>query len=145
MEAFDFNACQVSLLTPAEIKSRWYLYESLVKQALEYEETPVKAVKVFERLMDTLCMGAAIYDQGVLCGFVVFEFKKYGSELWLDVLLLGGDDLDHWLLELYGTLTDYARNARAAGIRVQGRPGWSRKLKQYGFREVSRTLRLEIE
>ena len=77
----------------------------------------------------------------------VFTVRAVQSQiLWILVEDLAGDDLATWILEAQRALETWARELGATQIVIEGRKGWERVLRPYGFEStrIQAVKRLEV-
>ena len=77
--------------------------------------------------------------QDAMCGdgmigscVVEREFCKDG--VWLNVWCVGGQSMDDWFEPMKEAVEEWARRIDCVGVRMNGRRGWTRLLRQSGYR-----------
>lgn len=89
-----------------------------------YEEKDIyKAIE--ERQMQLW----VVVEDSKIKASIVTQFINYPRWKALDVMLVGGEDVQNCAIQVWNTLKQYARSHKADGIRGFGRPGWLRVLK----------------
>lgn len=80
-------------------------------------------------------------------GFVLTELKDYThpTERVLNVLLLGGRNLDSWKHEAHEKVKTFARENGAVAIELICRLGLAKKMTAFGYRKRRVTMRLELD
>jgi len=66
-------------------------------------------------------------------GALVTRVEEYPLKKLLNLLFIGGENLEGWHRELLSTLEDYAKDHDCAGMETVGRMGWKRFLKDFGW------------
>ncbi len=66
-------------------------------------------------------------------GALVTRVEQYPLKKMLNLLFIGGANLEGWHEELLSTLEDYAKKTGCAGMETVGRMGWKRFLKDFGW------------
>lgn len=79
-----------------------------------------------------------------LHGFIITEIKDLKTERILHVFWLGGSRFDEWMEEAFATLRTFAKKHDCKAIEARCRPGLAMKLRELGFREIKREVRVEI-
>jgi hypothetical protein len=77
----------------------------------------------------------------------VFTVRVIESRVtWVLVEDLAGDDLASWILEAHRALETWAREMGATQIVIEGRKGWERVLRPYGYEStrIQAVKRLEV-
>ena len=75
----------------------------------------------------------------------VVEFHQLEDEKICHVVALAGEDMHRWLNELYVVLTALAREQGCHSITLNGRLGWKRALRRFGFRHVQTFYRMPLQ
>lgn len=65
----------------------------------------------------------------------VTEIRRWPRASVLTVLLLGGEQMHSWVAALDDTLTRFAQSQGCKGLDCYGRKGWSKALRNLGWRE----------
>lgn len=63
-----------------------------------------------------------------LKGFAVTHIVDYPKERITDIFLCGGEQMNDWVLKLWQTLKQHAKDAGCGSIRAFGRKGWVKVL-----------------
>lgn len=118
-----------------------------ILRALQYD--PVESITLKE-LLEQVRSGMAkvmiaAEDATMLSATVVQLFKTTAGETVLHVVATAGDRSKDWLPVLVDHLSDIGRREGAKAISMSGRPGWTRKLSQFGFKTEHVVMRLDIE
>ena len=117
-----------------------------ISRALAFD--PFESITL-ERIAEQVATGyarllVAVKDEQILGATVVQMFKK-NDERVLHVLTTAGVDLEEWLPALIDELVTLAEEHNSAVITMSGRPGWSKKLRPFGFRTAHVQMRLEVD
>ena len=124
----------------------WSEIEPFVISALEYDlyaSTSTEKIKAqigtgYARVL--LCCS----EPGELLSATIVQLhKNVKDERILHVVCTAGSTSSEWLPALTAGLKDIAAEEDCDGITLAGRPGWARKLKQYGFRTAQIVMRME--
>ena len=86
----------------------------------------------------------AIDDQGRMAGFVICQWEVYPKRKFYNILTICGDGLDTYLDQGLKKIEKYACMGGAYEIILQGRFGWKRKLKKYGYTQSRIQLRKNV-
>lgn len=99
----------------------------------------------------TLDAWANAVEAGVMRLFVIDEHAAMLTQtarvlnrptLW--VVAVAGDRFEEWDDELDAQLTKLAREANCSHVVAMGRPGWARRMRNYGFDSVQTLIEKEI-
>lgn len=134
-------------IVPGEIVAQdWQKhYRQFVVDALEYENDPIEILEVLQHLRQCLWIALAITVNGQLMGFCICEQKHCRKGFELNIRMLAGDWMEAWIDALFDQLKIIARIHKCDALRVQGRMGWLKVLKGYGFAPISQTLKLGLD
>jgi len=75
-------------------------------------------------------------------GCLVTEIVVFPKRKILNVFL-GGGDLDE-LAGMHEEIIEWAKSKGCDGASINGRPGWVRAFKKYGWKEIQRTVGLDF-
>jgi hypothetical protein len=122
---------------PMEIWGSAYRW---VERGLEHEFALISAADVFDRIVQRRMTLWGIYDRGRLSGAMVTQIETGSRGKALNVIALGGSDMDQWLEPLIEALTAYGKNNRCRYIFEMGRRGWLRVLDKHGWVDGPATM-----
>ncbi len=125
----------------------WGEIEPFVIRALEYD---VYASTSTEKIKEQIRTGYArvlVCTSGddVLSATIVQLQKNVKQERVLHVITTAGEASEGWLYVLIEGLKEIAESEECEAVTISGRPGWARKLRQYGFRTAQITMRLNSD
>jgi hypothetical protein len=107
---------------------------------MEHEFALISAADVFDRIVQRRMTLWGIYDRGRLSGAMVTQIETGSRGKALNVIALGGSDMDQWLEPLIEALTAYGKNNRCRYIFEMGRRGWLRVLDKHGWVDGPATM-----
>jgi hypothetical protein len=70
-------------------------------------------------------------DKGVMIGAVVTKVYDFPQGRTVQVWLCGGSDFDSWGIAILVVIEGWAREIGASKVRIAGRKGWVRMLRDY--------------
>lgn len=111
--------------------SRWHQYKGYIQRALDKSCGELAIQDIYQRVDDGR-MGLLDIHGKAAC---VIEFMDYPQITALRVVALGGEDMDEWLDELQDFLYRWAEENHMDRIEHNGRKGWIKTLKDYGYKE----------
>lgn len=132
---------------PNAIPGIWHRIEPYIVKSAQWSDVTAK----LESIQDIY--DALIADQyglwictidGHLKAALVVNIAVHPRCTVLDICYGAGESLDQWLKPFYDVIVDRVRSMGGRFIRVEGRPGWAKKLKTLGFRKVSEVFVVEI-
>ena len=122
----------------------WPELEPFVIEALSFDLYNSITLPQLKRQIETgfartlLCAD----DDRLLSVTILQLFKNTHDERILHVVCTAGEDSNAWLAILIGALQEMARDQECDAVTMAGRPGWARKLRQYGFKTDQVHMRL---
>jgi hypothetical protein len=125
----------------------WPELESFVIEALSYDLYNSITLQQLQRQIETgfartlLCAD----DDRLLSVTIIQLFRNTQDERILHVLCTAGEDSNAWLATLFGALREMSSDQECDAITMAGRPGWARKLRQYGFKTDQVHMRLNSD
>ena len=122
----------------------WPELEPFVIEALSYDLYNSITLAQLQRQIETgfartlLCAD----DETLLSVTILQLFKNTHDERILHVVCTAGQEVNDWLATLIGALQELALDQKCDAVTMAGRPGWARKLRQYGFKTDQVHMRL---
>lgn len=138
------NGVIVKPILPGYVSQEWPEAKPFIEKAVPYAHGEVTIAHLEEALMNGLTRLITIREDGVMIAAVILSIHHYPAKKVCQVSYAGGDGMDKWAKQGFPVVIEVARAAGAKSILVQGRRGWLRELKQYGFEEYSTLIGMEI-
>lgn len=82
---------------------------------------------------------------GKIVAACISGLVPYPKRPMLNVLFLGGTQMDKWLADLIDKLKRFAVHNELNGIEFAGRKGWLRALDKFGFQDKAVLMELSFE
>ena len=123
----------------------WAELEPFVIDALAFDLYNSITLKDLRRQIETgfartlLCAD----DDRLLSVTILQLFKNTHDERILHVVCTAGEDSNAWLACLVDSLQSMAKQENCDAVTMAGRPGWARKLRNYGFKTDQVHMRLD--
>lgn len=117
------------------------LLEPVVRDAAKGE---FSVFDLFELTKDGKAITALIEKDGQGMMALVFEFVHYPQMLAVNIMALGGKDLDESMMEFFEKFKTYCREAGAVAIEASCSPGMTRLLSKYGFEPTYQLVRTAL-
>ena len=135
----------VSLVPAQYVDTCWSKLEGFIKNAAEYTygrfaaEDLYKLVKADEHQLWVAFEGEDFKSA------VITNIVSYPQCRSLCIGFCGGQELETWVTPMLDTLKRYAKDMGCDSIEVFGRPGWSKILKNFGYRNTWVTFELSTK
>src|SRR5262245_47838496 len=136
------DSIQLICIPPARVHEFWPHARALIKAAMEKGDiNPFAGV---ERAV--LAGGALLWlawdaDARVIAAACVSELQVVGARKLCVIVACGGHGMHRWL-PLLAPIEEYARAEGCSAMRIMGRAGWTRVLKDYRRKRVILEKRL---
>lgn len=134
----------VKAILPGYVCQEWPEAKPCIEKAIPYSHGEITIEQVEEGLMTGTTRLLTIRDGGEMIAAVVVSIHQYPAKKVCQVSYAGGEQMDKWAKQGFPVVVALAKQAGATSVLVQGRRGWLRELKQYGFEEYSTLIGMEI-
>jgi len=134
----------VKAILPGYVSVEWPEAKPFIEKAIPYNHGELDIDHVEEGLMKGVTRLLTIRDRGNMIAAVVISIHNYPAKRVCQVSYAGGSGMDKWAKQGFPVVVELAKQAGATSILIQGRRGWLRELKQYGFEERSPLIGMEI-
>lgn len=85
-----------------------------------------------------------VSSQGILTCAVITEIKQFPHQKHLNILFLGGDDMNKWIHLIDDIINRAAKNGCDA-VKIYGRKGWEKVLAKFGFKHSHTVLKRDLK
>lgn len=82
--------------------------------------------------------------EGRIIAAIGLKLDVYPIKRVLTILIAGGTQMDEWLAEVMAVIKRLATEQQADSIRISGRRGWVKALRDYGYKEIHTTVEMEL-
>ena len=123
-------------LDPREALKLWDEMQPLIVAALAYDHYASTTPEKLKLQVESGFARVLACSDGtqLVSATLVQLHRNTEQERILHVVCTAGSNADAWLVELTDKLQEIADDQDAAGITMAGRPGWTKKLRQFGYR-----------
>jgi hypothetical protein len=133
----------VVIVHPEDLDKYWMDATRLIAPSMEYCHGKFALADVYNRLKAQTAFLWLTYQGPALISVGVTWIDVYPRSRTLTLGFAGGGM--EGLLAMLPDVKNYAEQLHCDAIECQGRSGWSKVLKQYGFDKVSMTIRMNLE
>ena len=134
-------------VVPNAVPGIWHRIEPMIKRSMQWNDFSAKIEcidDIYQALVDDQYGLWICTRDGHLIAAIIVYVAQYPRCSIVDICYGAGEEIDQWMQPFYDLIVDRARAIGARFIRIEGRPGWQRKLKSLGFQKVSEEFLLEI-
>ena len=136
------------MITPVPKKYLHLVWESAREHLLRFEKRSGCQFTVDE-------IGKSIFDgeqqlwilvdeEEKITGAIVTQVLSYPRSKSLEIMACAGKDMDDYMYDSMDAFEKFARMNQCDSIRLEGRRGWLKVLKPYGFEEAAIVLERKI-
>lgn len=124
---------QVNLISPPHIPDIWKVIEPFLERAIHHAPEHESAAEFYQPLM-TGVFGLFVITNGKeFLGVAVIQRLLYPYINICLLKLVAGDKMHEWLPYLEDAVYNWAAVNDCQLVRIQGRPGWKKFYKEYGY------------
>jgi hypothetical protein len=133
---------EVLIVHPSDLASYWLAATRLLAPSIKYCHGKFALADIHKRLEAQTAFLWLTYRNGQMISAGVTWVDVYPRSRTLTLGFAGGD-MDG-LIEMIPDIKNYAEQLHCDAIECQGRSGWKKILKPFGFDKVSTTTRMEV-
>lgn len=115
---------------PIEVWSRVHRW---MEEAFDNEWCLMSEVDAFNELLRKTMNLWTIHSKGELVGAFITKVESGSRGHALNLVAVGGENMDDWIAALDETITAYARRNNCRMIAEMGRPGWVKVFGKLGW------------
>lgn len=130
-------------LNQAEVAYAWHKLLPFIDRALEHGQGELTSQDIFTLALQEMAYIWAVCDGPKLYGVCVTEIAQYLQYRVCRVVLLSGEDFEHWK-HLEAVLERWAADAGCNYIEALTRPGLAKKMYPDGYRHVYCVIRKTV-
>ena len=127
-----------------QIETAWPRVKGHIQAALDKAKGELSIETIKDRLLNKTSMLLVAADGIVILASIVCELVETESGRVCHIIAAGGKHADTWLDEWYNQIVPIAKDQGCVRISLNGRKGWEKKLKKYGFNHAYTTLHREL-
>jgi hypothetical protein len=136
---------QISLVPADYVPGAWPLVAKYIDAAVYQTDGRYTLDDVYTLVVKHGYLLWVAIENQIIVGAVVTGFVNYPRKKALFVMFLGGDKMRAWKFKMLETLRQFAREQACDIIEASGREGWSKVLKEDGFRSLWHTFEIPLE
>ena len=127
-----------------QIETIWPRVKDHIQAALSHSKGEISLETIKGRLLENRSLLLLACENVVILASIVCELVDTDNGRVCNIVTCGGSDSDTWLDEWYNQIVPIAKDQGCVRISLNGRKGWEKRLKKYGFEHAYTTLHREI-
>lgn len=134
----------IAYVHPENVGATWPLIREWVIGLCNETGGRRTPAKLLAELMEGGCsLWVGVGDDGEVLSFMTTRIIDYDAVRLLGIEMVGGKDLEVWQDDGMTVFQDFAKKNGCSGLEGYGRGrAWARKLKDYGWDEISTMIEL---
>jgi hypothetical protein len=141
MDIHSSDKCRLYGILFDKIEGLWHEVLPFLERALAYSDGKFKADDVKKMLIERDMQLWLIYNNTGLKGICITQIIEYPQSKRLGIPFIAGTDFKEWKSGWY-VIREWALEHGCDSVETQGRDGWERELKPFGFKKIHTALRL---
>jgi len=135
----------ISVVPPQMVPLVWDKAEPLIQRGAERAPDDISIDKTYNKLITGSQLLILITKGTEVIAVNVLDTKTTDAGVkYLFIHITAGDELESWVAQFLEVAKAIAKEYGCKKIRGTGRPGWARKLKQYGWEASHQTVECEV-
>lgn len=135
---------QIVAIEHEKIDQIWPRIKDHIQMALDHSKGELSINTLKKRLDENRSLLLLASDGADILASIVCELVDTDSGRVCNIVTAGGEKADTWLDEWYNQIVPIAKDQGCVRISLNGRKGWEKKLKKYGFDYAYTTLHREL-
>lgn len=130
---------------PAElVETAWPTIAPMFQKAIDEGSDEYDIDDLYCMIEENEVLPLAVLFEGRIVAAIGLKLDVYPIKRVLTILIAGGAQMDEWLTEVMAVIKRLAQEQQADSIRVAGRRGWVKALRDYGYKEIHTTVEMEL-
>lgn len=129
----------IAAISQKDATSVWHKMAPLIQKGIERGNEEYDIDDIWVGIMEGEYIPIVVIDDDKpleLKAVIIINLILYPKKRVLNIGLSGGFDIDSWLSEFMNVVTRLGHCKGVQSIYIQGRDGWSRKMKEFGFNKI---------
>jgi len=122
-------------VNPDMLDMAWDEISPFIQMGLDYAQGEMNLEDVYKGIDELRIVPIVMSYGGEILAVVTMEVSNKPQKRIMTLMTAGGTELDRWLDEFMDVAESLAREQGCDAIYINGRPGWARKLKRYGYNQ----------
>ena len=127
-----------------QLDTEWRNAAPLIRLAQKRIERKASMQDVYDEIERGQNQLWIVKKEGKTTAAMTTTVETHPKETVFKILLIGGFDMQEWLMPALNVIKDAAKKLGCDTIEADGRLGWAKHAPKCGFKEITRTYELEI-
>lgn len=127
-------------IQPQDINRVWDQVGPMLENSVTFSNSETNSEIIKENLEKGIAILLAVIDGKEFVATFILEPQFYPLKKALHLSQAAGIGMDSWDDEVFETILSIAKENEYDSIIINGRDGWERKMKQYGFAKTHVSL-----
>lgn len=129
----------------ARLDDAWSEIAPFIQMGLDYANNEMELVDVYQQIKQHRVVPIVMSYQGEILSVVTMEISEKPQKRVMCLMTAGGTEIDSWLDEFMDVATQLAIEQGCSSIYINGRKGWEKKLKRYGYKHQYAVLAKDLQ
>lgn len=130
----------LKMVLPEDVEPVWETAGAFIDQALAHSNGETDLDHILLDIMNGDRKLVTIWDEDEMIAAGVLSMSIFPNKKVCHISLAGGIRMEDWCDQSLPTIEKIAKEAGADAIRIQGRRGWLRRFKAYGYDEIATVI-----
>jgi len=128
-----------------QLDTAWDDISPFIQSGLDYAQNELSLNDVYHGIKKHQIVPIVMSYQGEILSVVTMEISNKPQKRIMCLMTAGGTELDSWLDEFMSVAEHLAIEQGCDAIYINGRRGWERKLKRYGYSQAYTVLMRQLQ
>ena len=129
----------------SRLDEAWPEISPFIQLGLDFANGEMDLHDIYEMIEENKVVPIVMSHSGEVLAVVTMEVVQKPQKRIMCLMTAGGVELDQWLDEFMDVALNLAIEQCCDAIYINGRPGWARKLKRYGYEQRYVVLTRELQ
>jgi hypothetical protein len=145
MERAFLMAITLHMIPHHDIRQAWCVAGPLIEKAIKYCHGETTLENLYEDLLNDERKLLTIHDGHEMIAAVILSMNYFPEKKVCQISFAGGKRMEEWSDQGLPTVERIAREAGADAVYIQGRRGWLRKFRDYGYDERATVIGKDLK
>jgi len=137
----------IKVLSQEELALRWHEVKPYIDKAIEHGIEETSSMDMFKGAMNNTYYCVEVLDDNTTVSFAMLRVNHYENHSQLQIVTATATSEKKWEQYAKESLEYAEETAKQIGckyVSVWGRPGWAKKLKEFGYNHTYTVMTKEV-